>query len=350
MPLTLPWSIRLMIVSPILLLGTIFILLQVNHNITWNWGIIFIPEWVLFLLWLIAIVYALIKGAQMEARGHKHVHGELTATIFTFFACITMLLFFIFLTIHLQLGSWPWAVILSPLWVFMFICLLYSAAFMNTSNLWIGSMLFLTFVLLGIQGILIVVQIGNLGTPDVWGWGVAFVPLWMTFGIWAASLVYLIVKRTEHEHLHVSTLFRRGSIRRYYHTVPLTLPVSVTWELITLFAVTWLCLIAFTVLLTIKLDSSSSISSIALFTPLVALFGLVFIIAYISYTKVSDAEWMRRIRNWHNTSPPLVYKTVEQDKENVIQPNADETTTDEQNDEAIEVQGNVEEEDQETNV
>lgn len=313
------WIRRLLISTSLLLLEVIFVLLRLNGNTAWNWGLVFIPIWVLLFLLLAFIQYKLFIGIRRRPQpstqdessktGSYYEQGSLQYLIFLILSWITISLFFIFLTIHLQGNGWPWSVIICPLWALLLLCLVYSIIYWSSYGKQIGLILLITWILVIIVSAFIGAQLDTL-PENRFNWAIVFIPIWLLFGVWFGALIYFIVKYFEYVFPVIARIMTEKKQSTLQRKPIITNPTTkskkppLQQEDIIIFSLLWAGILTFAIVLTVRLEHPSSVSYLGLFMPLMAMFGLLFVVAYVIYYRRDMYEKQQRLYELQNSSVP----------------------------------------------
>lgn len=257
------WIARLLIVSPVLLVGSLFVLMRMNESVLWSWGVVLIPEWILLALWLALIIYRFVVCARAESKGSIQGLGAYNEIVFALFCWICISLFSIFITIHLETGKWPWAVVICPLWVLAAMAIIYYSFVSTNYGKLVNVMVPITIILFVISSIFIAIQLGKANPDDQWNWALVFLPIWVALGAWTGILLYAYFKLWDQV------------------VVPMVKTTELARDTVCIIAVIWASLVAFFVILTVKLENAASISNIAIMAPVIILFCLLFIMALL---------------------------------------------------------------------
>ncbi len=304
----------LFLTSPFLLSQTIFLVLRLHNNIHWIWGIIFIPIWILFLLWSIFLTYAIWRiihnskeqeynnNQGRKAKFHEYLSGwDLTRKEFIFQVSIilTSVFFFLLLTVRLQqndtqsIHKIPLIIVTLPV-IFLSIIVIVVQAFLcwfgskyettsvnhNSVYRWtcleINTLLF-TLAWMGVLvlTILIVFQLEKDVNNRI-KWGIIFIPLWIIFFLWLLVIIIIM-------------------LRKYYKSLPKS-EQRATFTMILLSIIAWITLLVFSAFLTTELDSPGKIGIITLFFPLLFLFGSMFIVPsyfYYRYKRKEETKYVQ---------------------------------------------------------
>lgn len=244
------WLLKSIVISPFLLVQ--FLVLALKGDGNWNWGVVFIPLYLLFALCLGLSIYSLVNLIKNEkAKNSKKIYST-----FTLLSLICAILFGSFLTAQLNYGDWPWAAVFSPIWVFLFFVLFYVIAShqkLTTEGVLIYSIIWVHAV---VFSILLVFQLGN----NSWNWGIVFIPVWSFLLVWIIFFIISIKKNVN------SSIKARGLIEIFLEGIIIA------------------SLLIFMILLVVSLDKvGHSIAKISLYSPLLFCFSSTFLLPYVYY-------------------------------------------------------------------
>jgi hypothetical protein len=274
------WTIVAVLVGPTLLLQTIFVLLQVNHNIDWNWGIVFIPWWVLLTMWLYSIGLRIKKLATGKER-----MGETDAwniTLLCFF-WVGISLFSAFLSVRLNgITVIPWPAVFSPLWALFLLYAVYGMARgLSTTPCGSAALWLITWSTLLVLSIEVAIQMAR-APANRFSWSSALVPLWILMGTWLIALCISITRKVNSKCMASATQ-----------------KPPPAWMTLIVAGILWAGFFTFAVLLNLRLVGPERIGIPALFSPLIVCFALVFYVPFSKYhshlkklASEHDTEWL----------------------------------------------------------
>lgn len=247
------WSFRLIIISPLLLLGLIFVVLRLHINIFWNWALIFIPFWVALLVWIFIDVHGLVVTKDGSEYGLYIVSG---------LGAVLVALFLAFIAVKEQLEpGWPWTAVISPLWaaMLMYCILLLTHRVIGTHTLLLG----MTYLCIIPASIVIAIRLDASPTATISSvnWGILFIPIWVLLAVWLVALI-----------VAVATKLRKDPSRTVKKPY---------WTNVYVLSLMWIGLVTFMILLTLELQSPGSIGFLFVFTPMIIVLAAVFIGPYI---------------------------------------------------------------------
>ena len=300
------WNVRLLIISPILLLGTVFLVLKLNGNITWNWGVIFVPEWVCLSFWMIYIIYRFVKGIRAENRGHHQQTGEWTFLMFTIFGWVCLSLYLIFITIHLETGSWPWPVIFCPIWILIAVGMVCSIFVSEGRACHLTVLSWLSWMHFGVISILVTIQLMK-SIDNRWNWAIVFIPVWTILGIWIWAILVSVSSVANHEKTRKTITYVSNTSTGQSRPLPVTIRwESITYVDVSFFVIIWICVALFMILLTIELEHPTTIGILGLFSPIICMFGLLFVFCYMF--NCYHAHWRSQnvLMAWQHQHPPII--------------------------------------------
>ena len=268
------WIFNLIIASPFLLAQVLFLALKGN----WNWGVVFIPLYCLFLIGICITIYSLYKNQQSR--------------LYDTFILICLLcaaLFGTFLTIKLDLDEWPWAAVFAPIWSLLFVFAFYGV---STFTYWKKENFIISCVIWCHAIVLSVLLVLQLATPK-WNWAIVFIPVWSFLFVWIVVIIFAVKKKLK------SSTKARGWIELLVETIILA------------------STIVFMILLVVSLNHvGHSIAKASLYSPLMFCFAMTFIIPYgyyISARKKQQEKNTYQIRH-HTSELTHITKKTRQEK------------------------------------
>lgn len=276
------FALRIVLLSAVLLLGVIFLVLRLNNNIEWDWGLIFIPEWVVLGAWLGMDVVAFVRDLRKRETPKDYSY---LADILSGLATIFLVLFLVFIVIKLEVHpDWPWAAVYSALWAALLVCVF--PLFVLANRIGIVATLYacLIWTLLVTASILIDIRLDVEAASD-WTWQVVFIPLWILYGFWMIWLSILIWRKVKVD----------PSLARYK---PL-------WINIYVYAWLWAGFLTFTILLNINAEIPGSIGILFVFTPLIIMFAALFVIPYFVFATRRRYSNKKRMVPWLYDLTPI---------------------------------------------
>lgn len=246
------WSFRIILISPLLLLGVIFVVLRLHINIFWNWGLIFIPFWFSLLIWIFIDIHGVITTKASQEYALYFVSG---------LGAVLVSIFLAFITIKEELHhAWPWAAVISPLWaaLLMYCILLLTHKVVGSHTVLLG----MTYLCLIPASILVAVRLdADSSSLNGINWAIIFIPLWIVFGVWFIALVISLASKLKKDPSHAK--------RKPY------------WTNLFVLSFMWMGLITFLILLTLELQMPGSIGFLFVFTPMIIVLSVIFIVPYV---------------------------------------------------------------------
>jgi len=266
------WLFKSLFISPFLLIQVILLIIKGD---SWSYGVTFIPLYVLFTILLVIVISYLYKSViDSRVKDDKKIYFT-----FSLLGVICLIIFISLLTASLEYKDWPSGIFMIPVWVLLFLILVYVAA---TFKKWIivESVFYLgAWALATVFSILLVLKLGGY-TYD-WGW--TFFTVYAWFILWAIWIVYRFIKKKPNK----------------TETVELSLEVVILAAFISFF-----------VLLTVYLDKvGHSISKVSLYLPLLICFSVTWVVPYL--------YWLYNKSKFNDKKD---YKKAPKEKEKEIKP------------------------------
>lgn len=262
----------LLITAPLLVAFVFLLVVQLNTNAQPSqWAVVFIPIWLLFLIWLIYIFVLLWKTCVRGTKPVKATNRKWTLC-FHVFAFIALLAFTV--SISAVLGAAGEGGISTigitcsfiPLWIFMFGLLLYSlgcrCCSINRSSYWMTSIGYTLFFLIVWTSILIftILLVTKISNRSSITWNITFIPLWISFFFCFVSIAYAFYAKYRKDSVAIEKNIK--TIELLYYIVVL------------------IALLVFVVFLNIELNNPTTIGCPGLFLPLMLLFLIAFIMGF----------------------------------------------------------------------
>lgn len=190
------FCVRLGILSPLILIGLVFIILRVNENITWSWGIILIPEWLLALIILYIVINDLTISNSRDGGRAKFWH------VWRLICYFILLAFTVLLTVKLDVSHvYPWAIPFIPIWTILFMALMIILSKFVSSQEGRYTYYLLLWIFTLISSITFPIQF-HLDDDHRMHWMLCFLGIWLTiFFVFITLFLYLLDKM---DVIHVS--------------------------------------------------------------------------------------------------------------------------------------------------
>lgn len=259
-----------------LLCFSIFICLQLDHNINWDWFYIFVPLWVISLTW-----FYWWNESRKHFRYNNHRTNSLKKNITI--ATTTTMPIVTPMPLHQQVyneihyfsdnndiddGDDNDDNVNSPLYI-------KSGTFSLNFNL--KTYQFVISIGIIVFNIFLPLQLDKKTVEDRWSWWIIFLPLWVSLLVWFWSLCsYTFIKTSKS--IHIAAVYASQN-------VPL-------WIELIIFYITWFIITIFTIVLSIELDhhhgeSKDKIDPLTIFSPVIILLCINWWLcfAYIFYYK-----------------------------------------------------------------
>ena len=262
-----------LVLAPIFFVQIVLVILRLHENIRWRWSVVWIPLWGGFFLWFVFLLYNVWgHRAQKRTGVRTRARWRTADTIHHLMWVASLLAVFVLSAVRLDDAATTtlrWSVVVVPLYVLFAFLILWEAYNHWKGNIpWLanntqhGSPLVRVLTWIGL-----VVQFAWLGAQlDAQArtqWALVFLPLWIVFALWLLVLL---------------SISRRKLEGRLSEKPKATVSDTAVYYLM------WTALVTFFILLSVELESASSvIGALVLFSPLLLLFIIFFVGGYFFY-------------------------------------------------------------------